>query len=326
MPARMAGLFVAIASTAGAGFAGCGFETGGLSTATSGGSGGSTTSHGVGTGGGDAGAGGREDGGGNDASIDVGPVDAAPLDAEPLDAAPLDAGPTAYASCKDWLAAQPGAASGVYDLLDLMGNVYEAYCEMGGDGGVDGDGGPAGGWTLALKIDGNQATFPYGAALWTNATAYNADKPELDTNEAKLASFWSVPVTELRVGMTDGGVTRWLVVPLAAPAGFPVPLLDLVSLGANPPQTTLGRAAWEGLLVKGSIQTHCNWEGINADGKVRIGMVGDDSGDCGSPDSFIGFGADGSFQSPSFDCGNIAHYSPDNGDQTTPTFGYVMVR
>ena len=141
-------------------------------------------------------------------------------------------------------------------------------------------------------------------------------------SEAKLASYWSIPFTDLRVGMVDANATRWLVVPIGGST-----LLSLINKGGG---TSLGRGAWEGLLVTGSLQTNCNWEGINANGQVRIGIVGDESVGCNigitSPDSFIGFGADTSFQSPSFDCGNIAHYSPDHNDQQTPTFGYVMVR
>ncbi len=328
MLARPGGVFFVVTGCA---FAGCGLQTEGLGPSTStssvvSSSTGTSASHAAGTGGhggaststsssvGTGGAG-TEDAGGTDAGID---------------AAPVDSGPPLYASCKDWLAALPGAASGVYRLVDPMGNVYEAYCDMVGEIGDTGDAGDAGdagdmavggGWTLVLKIDGNQNTFPYDNPLWTNLSAYNAESPALDTNEAKLESFWTVPFMALRVGMIDPNnhVLRWLVVPVASTS-----LLDLVNAGGT--TTTLGKAEWESLLLTGSIQTNCNWEGINADGHVRIGIVGDDSNpECNTPDSFIGFGADTWFASP-FDCGNIAHWYPDHGDQTTKAFGYVMVR
>jgi hypothetical protein len=244
------------------------------------------------------------------------------------DAMPVEAGPTAYTSCLDWLTMFPNSVSGVFYLRDSTGNVYDGYCEMGADsggGGDAGDAGPPGGWTLVLKIDGNQSTFPYDDALWTNATSYSPGKPDLDKNEAKLASFWSVPFTEMRVGMIDGNVTRWLILPLASTS-----MLDLMNQGNQAPTpTTLGRAAWEGLLVNGSLQQNCNWEGVNPEARLRIGIVGDESPDCAtnpSPDSFIGFGSNGTFQGGSPDCGNIARDTDDNGDQTTKTFGYVMVR
>lgn len=320
--ARFAALGIASAIGASAAFAGCALQTSGLAAGEAGG--GSTSATTMDTGGqadaghADAGHDGGHDAGGHDA----GGHD----DGGSVDAAPVDSGPTALASCKDWLAANPAAASGVYQLVDGMGNVYEAYCHMDCD-----DGGDTGGWTLALKIDGTiLGTLYYGDALWTNATALNPDKPDLDMNEAKLASFWSVPLTELRVGMNESGTTRWLIVPLPVPGGVPASLLNLVTMGSNAPQTNLGRAAWEGLLSNGSLQTQCKWEGINANGMIRIGIVDDESGDCQSPDSFLGFGAlpasSNQFQSPSPPSGNIAEYSPDNGNQTTTTFGYVMVR
>ena len=312
-PARLAALVVACSLAAGGALVACGLQTDGLgSTGTAsgpstGGSGGSSTSPGS---------------GGNGGAGDAGSEDASP------EAAPVDARPPAYVSCLDWLTAEPGATSGVYDLIDTLGNIYPAYCDMVGDGSDGGDGGVAGGWTLAMKIDGHDTgALDYDDALWTNEVALNAGQPDLDRNEAKLPSFWSVPMTELRVGMVEDTTTRWLVVPLAV-AGGAVSLFYVIQNGA--PQTTLGRGAWEGLLANGSLQTQCAREGINADGLVRIGIVADDDGDCSSPDSFLGFGAvnasKGPFTAPSPPSGNIAEWSPDHGDQTVTTFGYVMVR
>jgi hypothetical protein len=305
--ARHAGLFVASSLGAGAAFLCCGLQSQGLGSS----SGGSASLGGGGYGG----YGVSTSAVGGAGSVDAG-----------NDAAPIDAKPLAYVSCMAWLTASPGSASGVYDLIDGTGAIYQAYCDMESGDGTDG--GVAGGWTLALKIDGtNSAALDYDDPLWTNEMALAADDPDLDTSEAKLPSFWNVPMTELRVGMIEDGVTRWLAVPVAI-AGGPVTLLYLIQSGT--PQTMLGRGAWEGLLAVGSLQTNCAWEGINADSLVRIGIVADDSGDCQSPDSFIGFGAvdaaAGRFTAPSPPSGNIAEWSPDHGDQTITTFGYVMVR
>jgi Fibrinogen beta and gamma chains, C-terminal globular domain len=311
LPARLA----AFGLVSAAAFLACGLQTAGIpaSGAGAGASTSSSTGHATGGAGGAPVDAGNDAGGEHDAGHDAGP-----------DAAPVEAGPTVYASCKALLGAQPGTNSGVYSLVDGSHTAYQAYCDMEDDGG---------GWTLVLKINGDMATFQYGEALWTNTSAYNADLPALDTNEAKLASFWSVPFTELRLGMIDPTdlVTRWLDVPIAGSS-----LLDLVSGdggdagdagdGGDAGVTQLGVGAWEGLLASGSIQTNCNWQPINADGHVRIGLVGDESGDCQSPDSFIGFGADTWFQQPDIACGNTAHDTTDHGDRSTPTFGYVMVR
>ena len=91
------------------------------------------------------------------------------------------------------------ATSGVYWLkaAGANGAKYQAYCDMVSDGG---------GWTLLMKLDGNTNQFVYDSALWTDQNALNPNLPDLDVKEAKLASFWSVPFTELRVGMTKTDV------------------------------------------------------------------------------------------------------------------------
>jgi hypothetical protein len=331
-PARVAALACAGFLAAGFALAGCPFETGGLVGASTGSAASSAASSGAastGTGGhGGAGASSGTAGTG-DAGGDAGTRDGSP------DAEPVDAGPTAFTSCLDWLTAHPEATSGIFLLRDATGNTYDAYCEMAsasgggaadasdaGDAGDAGPSGPPGGWTLVLKVDGTMGTFAYGNPLWTSADAYHATMPELDMNEAKLASYWSVPFKELRLGMIDGNATRWLIVPLVGTS-----LLNLVNPG-TPTVTQVGNGAWEGLLANGSIQHNCNWQGINPLGRLRIGLIGDESDNCltsPSADSFIGFGSTG-FEGNSPDCGNIARDTPDNGVQTTPTFGYVMVR
>ncbi len=309
--ARHAGILAVSSLGAGLAFLCCGLQSGGLGASSVGG----------GSPGGASAVGGY-----GGAVVSTGSAGGATSADAGTDAAPVDARPPAYVSCMAWLVASPGSPSGVYNLVDTTGAVYQAYCDMvSGDGT---DGGVAGGWTLALKIDGtNTSALDYDDPLWTNEVALGADQPDLDTREAKLPSFWSVPMTELRVGMIEDGTTRWLGVPLAFPSG-PVSLLYVIQNGA--PQTMLGRSAWEGLLAVGSLQTNCAWEGIDADSLVRIGIVADDSGDCQSPDSFLGFGAVnasvGRFTAPSPPSGNIAEWSPDHGDQTVTTFGYVMVR
>jgi hypothetical protein len=202
----------------------------------------------------------------------------------------------------------PTDPSGVYDLVPLTGAPYQAYCDMESSGG---------GWTLALKIDGNESTFAFDAALWNDTNALAPDEPDLDMTEAKLASYWSIPVTELRLGMIDGGTTRWKQLKVQGTS-----LQALIASGQET-KTTEGSGFWEALLASGSIQTKCNWEGLNADGRVRIGLVGDDSSDCSSPDSVIGFGVEDGFGPAS---GNEAHWFPDHGDRSTQTFGYVLVR
>ena len=78
------------------------------------------------------------------------------------------------------------------------------------------------------------------------------------------------------------------------------------------------------------MQKNCNKEGFNAVGvnpdhsKARIGIIGDNRGDCRDCDSRIGFGTGGN-PDKSSSCGNEATFAPDNGEKHIKTMGYILV-
>ena len=93
--------------------------------------------------------------------------------------------------------------------------------------------------------------------------------------------------------------------------------------------TSQGRNEWKKLIgAQGSLQLNCNKEGFNAVGtashhsKARIGYIANQENDCGSCDSRIGFGTRGGSNA----CGNVASYSPDNGDRNIKAMGYILVQ
>jgi hypothetical protein len=102
-------------------------------------------------------------------------------------------------------------------------------------------------------------------------------------------------------------------------------LRDLMATGFHP--SALGRDGWEA-ISQGSLQTFCNVEGVNVATTqtwTRLGVLGNETNDCGSCDSFIGFGA--RYQvNDAYACGNLALWSPDHGHRRTPLFGYIMGR
>jgi hypothetical protein len=219
-----------------------------------------------------------------------------------------------YASCKDRKASLPNSPSGVYFIdPDLYGTnpAFLAYCAMSVSDG---------GWTLLMKVDGNAKTFVYDSPLWENSGSYQADAPGYDLTEAKLASYSLMRFANLLVGIRLSANTHFAILAIGGSS-----LRDLMISGYH--ASGLGRAGWE-MISQGSLQTYCNAEGINVStplASMRIGIVSNDSDDCSTCDSFIGFGAWYQRQN-SFACGNLAQLSPDNGDRQTPLFGYILAR
>eukprot|EP00794_Sanderia_malayensis_P010886 gene10886-12042_t len=224
-----------------------------------------------------------------------------------------------YESCKQIKKDKPDSSNGVYDLKSgkhhcIMDN---SHCGQGG-------------WTLAMKIDGTKATFNATSSYWESNTVYNIENSlnSFESNEAKFPAFNTLNFTSICLGMKVNNVTKWVKIPKSATS-----LLSIFQ-GGNYQQTTLGRAAWMGLISGSSLQSNCNREGFNVkrDGKMivaaRIGLMANIESDCVSTDSFLGFGI--LFQSdflpalPAISCGNFAQYSYQ--DQSVAAMGYVLIQ
>lgn len=195
-----------------------------------------------------------------------------------LDPAEIDgSGP----SCADILADGNSEGDGVYQITPAGSEAFSAYCDMTTMGG---------GWTLALKIDGDKPTFDYDSAEWTSQNAYAPDQPDLDTTEAKLDTYTQVSFDQILVVNDVGGVVSRIRIDHSATS-----LYDVFSPGALV-TFSMGRSAWLDSVAGASLQDNCNLEGFNiANGynKVRLGIVGNNENDCESHDSRIGIGAGG---------------------------------
>jgi hypothetical protein len=219
-----------------------------------------------------------------------------------------------YPSCKERKASLPGSPSGVYLVdPDMTGSAppFLAFCGMNVAGG---------GWTLLMKVDGAKSTFPYSSPFWLNDEVFRPDFPSYDLNEAKLSSYASLPFANLLVGIRIGDMTHFATLAIGGSS-----LRDVMATGFHP--SALGRDGWESISL-GSLQSFCNVEGVNVASPmawVRIGIIGNETNDCQTCDSFIGFG--GQYQGKdTYACGNLALYSPDHGDRHTPFFGYILAR
>ncbi|XP_065826929.1 uncharacterized protein [Oscarella lobularis] len=182
-----------------------------------------------------------------------------------------------------------------------------------------------GGWTLLMKIDGTKQTFNYDSSFWTSTSGFNVDSVEFDTNEAKLASFWTLPFNELLLGLRTGHVIHWITLHKSGQS-----LKSVLAGGYH--ATNVGRSAWKSLIPNSSLQPHCNREGFNVDFnrvKVRIGISSNNENDCNSNDSWLGFGGFGTacFGNVAKNaCGNIGTCGGDNGDQNIFSVGYIFAR
>ena len=103
-----------------------------------------------------------------------------------------------------------------------------------------------------MKIDGNQQTFIYDSELWSNKETFQSNHVDLDDKETKLASYWTLPFTELRLGMKIGGTIKWIT--------FSYKASSLYSIIADEQyrSTNIGKSKWRSLLPRSSMQRHCN--------------------------------------------------------------------
>ena len=192
------------------------------------------------------------------------------------------------ASCAE-VHAHCGSSIGVFWVQPpLVAAPYRAACA-------------AGGWALALKIDGRQSTFAFSSPYWTDGALLAPDPDAVGSLlEAKLQPFLDMPGTEVMLVMATNS-SSGAPLTLGVVGGF-ASLRALFSGGFV--ATTADLASWYALMPGAGYQTGWSRQGFNNidDGRqtgygddfhaYRIGILFDDSVYVGAnPDAAIGIGS-----------------------------------
>ncbi|MCO4762789.1 MAG: hypothetical protein KC502_14845 [Myxococcales bacterium] len=232
--------------------------------------------------------------------------------------APEAAPNTAPTSCKALLAADSAATSGVRWLQPAgLAAPVSAHCDQ--DHG--------GGWTLVMKTAGKNKDFAFEGKNWAAKPKGPTLSPGPQVGEAVLPTYWTVPVTEVRLVMLHKKVTRAVVLPAKGAS------LHAVIQSKKGLETDIGLPQWKQLLTDASLQRSCHAEGISAGqlskiARVRIGILGNNENDCVTSDSWLGMGANDLIcgGKKAVFSGNVACYGADKGNRTTAAATWVYVR
>lgn len=232
-------------------------------------------------------------------------------------------------SCEDLRvkAGQAGVTltTGVYTIN--AGERFDVWCEVAS--------GHA--WTLAMKFWGGSGTYVYDNGIWTNQNTHHANEYQhgLRSHDFKGKAFYRVPVSYLRLGMKRNGQSdsqiRWQIMRNDHNRGT-WKLRDIFGHGNNRDcGCDMNRGKWYALSDNPSLQHHCNRQGFNVHhtgARVRIGTITNQEGNCGSPDSRLGFGGRGSWCGQHYNnaCGNECRCSCQHGDRSEYRWGFIMIR
>jgi len=132
------------------------------------------------------------------------------------------------------------------------------------------------GWTLAMKIDGNDWNkWHYSSAYWTNSHLF-------ESGNSLKNKYFLEPANKIKLEM-DGRVVEWAHNKNRS-------LKDLFSMHAG---SNVSPHTWRSFIPNAGWQHHCNRQGFNARAggrSARFGIVMNQENDCRSPDSSIGLG------------------------------------
>ena len=98
-----------------------------------------------------------------------------------------------------------------------------------------------------MKMNGSLDTAEFYSSFWSDKHATKTTSLDLSKEETKLPSYWTLPFTELCLGMANESTRQWISLPVSAAS-----LIDLIEHG-DFQATTLGVDVWQLLLPQFSL-------------------------------------------------------------------------
>jgi hypothetical protein len=229
-----------------------------------------------------------------EAGMDAG-VDAAPDAAMDARDTGVDTGVLRPTRCADVPVERRGTAVQTLYYGARLDQSWQAYCDFMAEGGP---------WTLIAKVDPGDANWGYDSMRWEMSSVFNESSTNTNRENAQFRGFDTLPFTALRVQFhTDQGAGVWSTRALSFNYDSGMRSLRLVfkDFAMNTAIMETMANDWINLVpnvlgISPFLHSACrriafnNGAGGRMGLRVRIGIIGDDSGGCNSPNSWIGVG------------------------------------
>lgn len=174
-----------------------------------------------------------------------------------------------------------GTTTNGFYWIVIDGVPTNVWCDMNNDGG---------GWMLAMQTADNNSYWTYDDAIWTNTTLLNEGQPWNFAGHIKTRVYTNRNFTQIRMvagsNLANGLIENWTY-------------SNMISLMGSSQASGNSRTAWVNWfsgIIDPLLQPNCNQAGVNRAFNymyVKLGITGNNEGDCATNDSAFGWGVRG---------------------------------
>ena len=174
-----------------------------------------------------------------------------------------------------------GTTSNGFYWIIIDGVPTQVWCDMAN-----------GGWMLAMQTANNNSYWTYDDAIWTNTTLINEGQAWNFAGHIKTRVYTNRNFTQIRMvagaDLANGLIENWTY-------------SNMISLMGTGQLSSNSRTAWINWFTAGVgadplLQPNCNQAGVNRAFNymyVKLGITGNNEGDCATNDSAFGWGVRG---------------------------------